>query len=638
MASSHGNIHSERAKVEQIITEFFTKSLHIILESRSPFVSSRNYSGEQTMSSPSSSSSSSSSVRPRDKWFNLALRDCPAALENLDLWRQSNLEPMIIDVILVQRPLDWDPTNCSLRRDIIRNTSRRERFPNSWGSDQEELAGETKTEKVIERWIIQYESRKSRESNSGSKRSTGTSSNSLYKKSILLLRSLYSFVRLLPAYKLFRDLNSSPQIRKFSLAHRVCSFVEPFTGREEAEMKRFGFNPVDTSCGRLCLSVLYRYSLSEVSSELSTPISPKFITDYVGSPLADPLRRFPSLPVVTGSVSKSSPSYAPFGRRHSWSYDVFRDSPPSPPYSEPRALGFNTLEANRAPPMSLPPHPPQISFAHMKNTSFDEYWPSPTFSTSPSSSSPTHIPGSPLSDAVLRSESAPVNIPVAKLANNRKQNLPPSPPLKGSRLSSSKLDKNSCLSQTSGKVEKLFSLGKDETGGLSGVKFSSNSSPRISFSRSSSRLSFQDDLDDCEFALPFFVDDDDIIGPHSRPEPFDQKGQLCEHIGKSEDVAVHALVRMLKTAPPLRQDFSISINSSQQARVETSMDNNFQEPKQTIIDQNASASIVSSELITSKTTADALEELRGYREMKNLLLSQGAGGRSHSSAKGMTES
>lgn len=103
-------------------------------------------------------------------------------------------------------------------------------------------------------------------------------------------------------------------------------------------------------------------------------------------------------------------------------------------------------------------------------------------------------------------------------------------------------------------------------------------------------------------------------------------------------MAVHALVRMLKTAPPLRQDLSISINSSQQARVETSMDNNFQEPKQTIIDQNASASIVSSELITSKTTADALEELRGYREMKNLLLSQGAGGRSHSSAKGMTES
>ncbi|KAK8607035.1 hypothetical protein V6N13_052786 [Hibiscus sabdariffa] len=55
---------------------------------RSPYVSSRNYSGEQTVSSPSSSSSSSSSVRQGDKWFNLALRDCPSVLENLDLCPQ----------------------------------------------------------------------------------------------------------------------------------------------------------------------------------------------------------------------------------------------------------------------------------------------------------------------------------------------------------------------------------------------------------------------------------------------------------------------------------------------------------------------------------------------------------------------
>jgi hypothetical protein len=74
---------SEPPIVEQVITEFFAKSLHIILESRSPYDSSRNFIRPSPPSSPLAGS------QPRDRWFNLALRDCPAALENFDLWRQS---------------------------------------------------------------------------------------------------------------------------------------------------------------------------------------------------------------------------------------------------------------------------------------------------------------------------------------------------------------------------------------------------------------------------------------------------------------------------------------------------------------------------------------------------------------------
>uniref|UniRef100_A0A5B6ZS33 Putative autophagy-related protein 13 isoform X1 n=1 Tax=Davidia involucrata TaxID=16924 RepID=A0A5B6ZS33_DAVIN len=641
--ASYGNTHSEPAKMEQIITELFAKSLHIILESRCPYVSSRNYSGDQMISSPSSSSSSSSSVRPRDKWFNLALRDCPAALENIDFWRQSNLEPMVVDVILVQRPTDWGPVNFSPKRGLVGNLSSKERFPYFWTSEFDEFGCEAKREKVIERWVVQYESRKSsRDCSSGSKRSSCTSSNTLYKKSILLLRSLYATVRLLPAYKLFRDLNSSGQIRTFNLAHRVSSFVEPFTRREEAEMQRFVFTPVDTSCGRLCLSVLYRSSLSDVASEPSTPMSPQFIPDYVGSPMADPLKRFPSLPVPQGS-----PSFSPFGRRHSWSYDLCRASSPSafpspsPTYSDSRA-SISKPSSHRLPPTCLPRHLPETPQVHMKNTSFDEYWPSPTFSPSPSPSPPTYIPGSHMSNALLRSESAPLNIPASRLANSpslsisNKQSLPPSPPLKGTRPSISKTDRSLGLVQTGSTVEKLFSFGKDDIGKFSGVKISSDSSPQKSFSRSSSRLSFQDDFDDSEFSGPFVVDDDDLTDPGSRlctsprPGSFDQKGHQCEShepgglfpVRKSQDAAVGALVRMLKKAPPLRQDLS----QPETSQPET-LSNCTQEPnkisEETGIQRVASSSITSSRIVMSKTTADALEELKGYREMKDLLLRQG---------------
>lgn len=647
MAPSHGrgnNSHSEAAKMEQVITEFYTKSLHIILESRSPYMSSRNFSGEQSMSSPSSSlSSSASSVGPRsrDKWFNLALRGYPGALENLDLWHHSNPEPMVVDVVLLQRPLDWDPApNFSPTRDphLVRNLSSKERYlyPYSWNSDnQDEFRCEAKSEKIIERWVLQYDNTRKVKDNhgSGSRRSSNTTLHTLYKKSMLLLRSLYLTVRLLPAYKIFRELNSSGQIPTFSLAHRVSSVIEPFPRREEAEMQRFDFAPVETSAGRLCLSVLHRSPVLELSSEPSTPLTPQVIPDYVGSPLAEPLKRFPSLPVG----DYGSPSSLPFSRRHSWGFDLYRASTPSVSFSPSPTRSelqgsFSNPTSRRFPPMSLPPHPPETSLAHKNTSNFDEYCPSPTFSPSPSPSPPIYIPGTRLSKGLLRSESAPVNIPTAKISNSpalsNKQYLPPSPTIKSTRSGTLGTDKCRGPIQTGATVEQLFSLGKDETRKYSGMKISSDS-PQT-FSRRSSR-SLQDDFDDPEYGCPFDVDDDDdMTDPGSRPDSFDQKGHLCEPLEsgglfptrKSQEAVIGAFVRMLNKAPPLCPEFSNSVNVPQASGSEI-WSNSVQEPRPA--GQHAvPASVTSSGLVMSKTTADALEELQGYREMKNLLRKQGS--------------
>lgn len=310
MASTPSQSSSESAIVEQVITEFFAKSLHIILESRSPHVSSRNHSVEHFISSPSSSSSLSSS-RPRDIWFNLALQDCPAALENFDIWRQSNLEPLIVDIILIRRQSVPDVASC-----LLRNLS--------WNH---ELAQETKSEKIVERWILQYESVKRCSSilkpkNQSSKKNNRASSHfhetklydQTYKQAIILFRSLYAFIRLLPAYKLFHKLNASGQINPLSLSHKISSFVEHFTPAEEATMNQFSFVPIATPCGRLSLSVSYLRTLEDVGSESSTPLSTQFITDYVGSATTVPFKRFTSLPsarveVLCASSSTSSPTY-----------------------------------------------------------------------------------------------------------------------------------------------------------------------------------------------------------------------------------------------------------------------------------------------------------------------------------------
>ncbi|KAK9134477.1 hypothetical protein Syun_013807 [Stephania yunnanensis] len=584
-SSNQGNHgQSEPAKMEQIITEFFAKSLHIILESRSPSsVSSRNYySGDPTLSPCSSSSSSSSSVKPRDKWFNLALRECPAAMESLDFWRHSNLEPMYVDVVLIQKATR-DPQS------------------NYWNFAQDEVLEESR---VIERWVVQYESRKnSRESKSKSGKNC-SSSHSLYRKCIVLLRSLYLTVRILPAFKLFRDLNSSGKIRAFGIASRVGSIAEPFaSSSREGEMQKFDFTPVDTNCGRLCLSVLYQ-PVIDVSSEPLTPLSQQVISDYVGSPLNDFLKRFPSLP-VTGLVSLGSPSNSPFPRVRSCGYELYRACVPSP--------------ANV----------PDTTHSRNKNASFDEYWPSPMFSPSPSPSPPAHFPHDNLSKGLLRSESAPER---ENICRAKPCNVPPlSPSPRGGKSGFSQRQRwGDAPPYATGQKKNHF--GKYEMENLLEAKLSSNSSPRISFSRSSV---FTDD--DSDFPCPFVDDDDeDITDPRFRPESFDGRahqaislnpGGLLLPMRRSQDAAIGDLVRMLKAASPLQQDASTSTKSSQVSKADgcrksitkpDEISNSAAVAVQTTTESGSS----SCGLQLSKTTAEALGELQNYREIKDMLLRQ----------------
>ncbi|XP_050900217.1 autophagy-related protein 13b isoform X2 [Lathyrus oleraceus] len=442
MVLSHGNAHSHTAKMEQIITEFFAKSLRIILESRALNVSLHN-GGDKSDSSPCLSSSPLPSVRPRDKWFNSALRECPAAMMNIN-----NLECLIIDVILVHRSLDRDPM---VPKRVL---------PKS--SSMKELRVEAKSEKIVERWVVQYENKKIQDSNSGSKRSSNFSLQNLYKKLTDILRSLYGKVRLLPAYQIFKYLSSSAEIRPFTLAHSVSSFVEPFTLKEESEMMKYRFSPVDTSSGRLCLKVLYYPSAANLFRNPLSSLFPRVIPDYVRSPLADSSRKLPSL----------------LPRRLSYNFDDCKASSTSitdsslPIYSKSRISVSNSS-----------------SCIQKNGTSVDDCCnpsPSPSIYHIRSSSSTT----------VLRSESAPVSKPNAAEAVN----------------SSGYTDRSTNVMQSGATAEKVFSLGKDEPQKCYGDRISANSLQRISVYRRSHR----DDVDGTEFSCPFAVDYDDMKGPAGR--------------------------------------------------------------------------------------------------------------------------
>lgn len=104
----------------------------------------------------------------------------------------------------------------------------------------------------------------------------------------------------------------------------------------------------------------------------------------------------------------------------------------------------------------------------------------------------------------------------------------------------------------------------------------------------------------------------------------DQTGQMWDphepgglfRIRRTQDATVGALHHMLMKAPPLhRQHLTESTNLS------VNPNQIFEQPGFQLTADSLTAG--SSLILVSKTTADALEELRGYREMKDLLLRQG---------------
>ncbi|KAJ4832488.1 hypothetical protein Tsubulata_000036 [Turnera subulata] len=510
-------------------------------------------------------SSNNSRVRKSDKWFNLILGDRPAALDNLNFWHPNVRDPMMIDIVLVHRgPTSSSPDNLYNSSDVG-----------------------TSVETVIERWAIQFETLKAMVPQAGE---SSVSYKKTYKKSIILLRSLYSQMRLLPAYRVFRQLSSSSQAYDFDIIYKVSSFCEPFSRAEEEKMREYNFVPVEAHPGRLCISVTYRSTLSDINLESMINLPPTIITDYVGSPNTDPLRSFPStgkrahptsfpLRGIRPGVS------APFGRPHSWTSGFHRPAPSmlnqvltgSPPAYR---ASSNPYDSTSPPPDTYGHRVQSYKPPNYQRASYDEHQLSPPYSPSMSPSTPSYLSNGNPVQARIASETAPVSIPLPmtgrtsrylspNFSDSSKSSLPPMSP-KSARHDPSSQESPSGIRL----IKRSESLRVGELhSGHKIVEMIQEGSQDCYLLVAHHGLSFQDDLDECDFSCPFDVDDVDTPGSHPR------------------------------TAAPLRQDPSCYSSNSLRTDLEDGV-------------------ATASGFFMPRKTADALEELRSYREMKDLLLSK----------------
>eukprot|EP00252_Welwitschia_mirabilis_P024276 TRINITY_DN7155_c0_g1_i2.p1 TRINITY_DN7155_c0_g1~~TRINITY_DN7155_c0_g1_i2.p1 ORF type:complete len:422 (+),score=37.43 TRINITY_DN7155_c0_g1_i2:927-2192(+) len=408
-------------------------------------------------------------------------------------------------------------------------------------------------------------------------------------------------------------------------------------------MKSYRFSPIETSCGTICVSVLYRPDspiLASAFSNVSDSLPPRIITDYVKSP-SDTQRKF----------SYTSPSISVNGttKPHSWNGVQYKalNSPKSRECPNKFSPSFSPCQAHVCD--SYPTKPCQ---SRPIQIIFDEYRSSPPLSLSPP------LLSSPLKEGCIYDRrspqgSVPVNIPkpvvcgasrdfAAENSSPHKSYLPFVSP-NSSRpdlLRRSTAEWQSSRRFTSLKPEglqvasnvcpsrKLCKSTKEESGQSQRMRSSPSGTL---FSRSSSRKSYLDETEDEDFSCPFAVYDDEVTDWTSRTNSSEERRSISGSLEtlvqtstprRTQCAAVGLLVQLLNSAMPLHSESGDSCNPSKLQPI--SINNEGQ--RGGVYPLSTFPATQGLGRLAHRTTADALEELRRYKEIKEGLLSQGGTG------------
>lgn len=258
-------VKKQNAKLTQVIQNFFSKSVQIVLQSR---IQSESHNKEEQLKVGGDVGGHNVSSKI-NKWFNLHMYNDNLPKEELKLWKNINdvsqMPPMIIEVYLDLRQLT------AIQTVILRDDN-----GNPWTVAK---GGSKKHEVVLERWLIEFDANTV----------SGTIVDELpliYKQAIILFRSLYGYTRLMPTFKLKKNLNKS----NLNIGCKILDGKQPISSKgriglsksiiphqmltTESHMSHKHFLPIQTTLGTLKISIAYRnhheFSIHDNEELLST--------------------------------------------------------------------------------------------------------------------------------------------------------------------------------------------------------------------------------------------------------------------------------------------------------------------------------------------------------------------------------
>ncbi|TPX58117.1 hypothetical protein PhCBS80983_g03329 [Powellomyces hirtus] len=243
--SSRKNSVSGEQRADQIIREVYSKVAQVVAQARVTGVQPAAH------------------ARKPNKWFNLETNDIEGLKEQLKFWKANATttpQPLLIDVYLDISSLSRGQT--LMLRD--EQTMRRQRMSHESlytveGQGQSEHGAPGRYNSVLlESWQLTFS------------HSTPTQPPELptvYKKSVAFFRSLYSHVRLLPAYRLsrrFRRKQSGMGVGYRVSTSRVAPYDEAgldqlhSSGDMRRGIEEYNFGSIETPLGVFSLHVNYR--------------------------------------------------------------------------------------------------------------------------------------------------------------------------------------------------------------------------------------------------------------------------------------------------------------------------------------------------------------------------------------------
>eukprot|EP01104_Vermistella_antarctica_P017478 TRINITY_DN6193_c0_g1_i1.p1 TRINITY_DN6193_c0_g1~~TRINITY_DN6193_c0_g1_i1.p1 ORF type:complete len:516 (-),score=59.61 TRINITY_DN6193_c0_g1_i1:91-1638(-) len=236
------------ASYHQIVSEAFHKAAQVILHSRVSFstdLSSQHAAPDQV---PKTKEELDKEKVIRN-WFNLEIYNQPVVSDQLLMWKRTAVGsiPLFIDVI-------FEPSARS-------SSSPNEPAPASY---------------LLERWRVAFQpppnirqlhpemthfaegTLPSAQPHGKQPRVSKDEPSTIYKKTVILMRSLFTFLRLMPSYRLVRECRRNKTARA-RIRYTVKSAGDPrvaFGGRDQPS--QFEFAPISTPLGSLGIAVVYR--------------------------------------------------------------------------------------------------------------------------------------------------------------------------------------------------------------------------------------------------------------------------------------------------------------------------------------------------------------------------------------------
>ncbi|KAJ6261203.1 hypothetical protein Dda_3871 [Drechslerella dactyloides] len=240
-------MESERGRLNQLMTNFFLKLALVVVRSRMdvPPVFTRG-----------------TANRKINKWFNVELEETDIFKEDLRLWKYSDATDNRPPTLIIETYIDAEDLTPNQTLVILDENEKRHNVETTLLAFRNWRRGNplnSKKEVVLERWRVNLSP------------PTGEPAPELavvYKKSIVLFRSLYSYARLLPSWKLQKKLAKG---NKSSL--RLCCRVvngdttpiphpDPLEialiPRETNVTNSFQFGAVESPAGTFTVKVDYR--------------------------------------------------------------------------------------------------------------------------------------------------------------------------------------------------------------------------------------------------------------------------------------------------------------------------------------------------------------------------------------------